>query len=179
MKCLIVKFSAFLLLLPTLAIAGWQVAKPQAGMPTEPFFQAGTQQDTTFMAASQSSESFTPMPAPVVRKSSFTPAPPPPPHATFVPAYGNMSFPNRFANLGRPAAVYAISISGSLKENLEHIMDRYHWKVVWKAPFDYNFDGRINGSSLPNVIEKLLKPFPLQAKLYMSNHIMIVVPRNA
>jgi hypothetical protein len=86
---------------------------------------------------------------------------------------------DQFATLGRPAAVYAISISGSLKENLERIMDRYHWRVIWKAPYDYNFDGRVTGSSLPNVIEKLLKPFPLQAKLYMSNRTMVVVPRRS
>ncbi len=97
----------------------------------------------------------------------------------FVPAYGSSAFPNRFANYGRPAAVYAISVSGSLKENLERIMDRYHWKVIWKAPYDYNFDGRVTGSSLPNVIQKLLKPFPLQAQLYMQNRTMTVVQRDA
>ncbi len=96
----------------------------------------------------------------------------------FVPsAYGGESFPNQYANLGQPAAVYAVSISGSLKENLERIMGRYHWRVVWKAPYDYNFDGRITGSSLPNVIEKLLQPFPLQAVMYMSNRTVTVIPR--
>lgn len=97
--------------------------------------------------------------------------------SVFTPNYGSQAFPNQFANLGRPAMVYAVSISGSLKENLERIMDRYHWKVIWKAPNDYNFDGRIRGTSLPDVIQKLLKPFPLQARLYMSNRTMIIVPR--
>jgi hypothetical protein len=142
MKCLVTKLSVMILLLPTLAFAGWQVARPQAAIPSDPFFQAGNQQDTSF-----------------------------------APSYGSSAFPNQFANLGRPAAVYAISVSGSLKENIERIMDRYHWKVVWRAPYDYNFDGRVTGSSLPNVIEKLLKPFPLQAVLYMSNRTMTVVPR--
>lgn len=144
MKCLIKKVSAFLLLLPTIAMAGWQVANPSTAAPTEPFFQAGNQQDTSF-----------------------------------VPSYGSSAFPDQFSNLGRPAAVYAISVSGSLKENVERIMDRYHWKVIWKAPFDYNFDGRVTGSSLPNVIEKLFKPFPLQATLYMSNRTMTVSPRKS
>lgn len=143
MKCLITKISLILfILLPTISFAGWQVAKPGAAIPSEPFFQAGTQQDTAF-----------------------------------IPAYGSSAFPNQFASLGRPAAVYAISVSGSLKENLERIMDRYHWKVIWKVPYDYNFDGRVTGSSLPNVIEKLLQPFPLQARMYMSNRTMTVVPR--
>lgn len=144
MKCLIKKVCAFLLLFPTVALAGWQVANPQSAAPREPFFQAGSQQDTTF-----------------------------------VPSYGSSAYPSRFSSFGRPAAVYAISVSGSLKENIERIMDRYHWRVVWKAPYDYNFDGRVTGSSLPDVIQKLLKPFPLQATLYMSNRIMTVTPRNS
>lgn len=142
MNCLIIKVSAFLLMIPTIALAGWQVAKPEGSVPNEPFFQAGYKD------------------APVLASS-----------------YGTSSFPNQFASLGRPAEVYAISVSGSLKENIERIMDRYHWKVIWKAPYDYNFDGRVTGASLPNVMEKLLKPFPLQAVLYMSNRTMTVEPR--
>ncbi len=142
MKYFVAKVSAFLLMMPVFAFAGWQVAQPSSAIPREPFFQAGNQQDTAF-----------------------------------VPTYGSNAFPNQFAYLGRPAAVYAISVSGSLKENIERIMDRYHWKVIWKAPYDYNFDGRVTGSSLPNVIAKLLKPFPLQAQMYMSNRTMTVMPR--
>jgi hypothetical protein len=92
-------------------------------------------------------------------------------------SYGSAAFPNQFASLGKPAEIYAISVSGSLKENIERIMDRYHWKVIWKAGYDYNFDGRVTGTSLPNVMEKLLKPFPLQAVLYMSNRTMTIEPR--
>ena len=139
MKCVFKSFSAFLLTIPTLVFAGWQVAKPESTVPSEPFFQAGYQQNT--------------------------------------PSYGTAAFPDQFANLGRPATVYAISVSGSLKENIERIMDRYHWKVLWKVPYDYNFDGRVTGTSLPNVMEKLLQPFPLQAVLYMSNRTMTIVPR--
>jgi hypothetical protein len=92
-------------------------------------------------------------------------------------AFGSAKFPNQYAVLGQPAALYAVSISGSLKENIERIMGRYHWKVIWKAPYDYNFDGRVTGSSLPNVVEKLLQPFPLQAVMYMSNRTLAIVPR--
>ena len=142
MKCLIIKLCAFLLILPAITMAGWEVAKPQSTIPNEPFFQASYKKERTPAAS-----------------------------------YGATAFPSQFANLGRPAEVYAISVSGSLKENIERIMDRYHWKVVWKAPYDYNFDGRVTGTSLPNVMEKLLKPFPLQAVLYMSNRTMTIVPR--
>lgn len=144
MNCLILKLSVFLLAIPAMAFAGWQVARPESSVPNEPFFQAGDQREAPTSLAS---------------------------------AYGTSAFPNQFANLGRPAEVYAISVSGSLKENIERIMDRYHWRVVWKAPYDYNFDGRVTGTSLPNVMEKLLKPFPLQAVLYMSNRTMTIEPR--
>lgn len=143
MTCRIITICAVLLMIPTAALAGWQVAKPESSIPNEPFFQASG-----------------PKEGPVVATS-----------------YGSAAFPNQFASLGRPAEVYAISVSGSLKENIERIMDRYHWKVVWKAPYDYNFDGRVTGTSLPNVMEKLLKPFPLQAVLYMSNRTMTIEPR--
>lgn len=144
MRCLITKVSVFFLMIPTLVYAGWQVATPQSTIPREPFFQAGTQQDTSF-----------------------------------IPSYGTEPFPNKFANLGRPAPVYAITVCGSLKQNLERIMDRYHWKVIWKYPYDYNFDGRVTGASLPNVIEKLLQPFPLKAVMYMSNRTLVIVPRKS
>lgn len=92
-------------------------------------------------------------------------------------AYSSAALPNQYAHIGRPVAIYAVSISGSLKENVERIMGRYHWKVIWKAPYDYNFDGRVTGTSLPNVVEKLFQPFPLQAVMYMSNRTLAIVPR--
>lgn len=143
MKCRILTLSAFLLFMPAVVFAGWQVATPQSAMPNQPFFQAGSQQNMSFM-----------------------------------PSYSGAAFPNQYAHLGRSAPVYAISISGSLKQNIERIMDRYHWRVVWKAPFDYNFDGRVTGASLPNVMQKLLQPFPLQAVMYMSNRTMTVTMRD-
>lgn len=76
------------------------------------------------------------------------------------------------------APVYALSIHGSIKDNLERIMKRYRWRVIWRAPYDYNFDGRVTGSNLNNVVEKLLQPFPLQAVMYMSNRTMAVYPRD-
>lgn len=133
-----------LFFIPIYTHAGWQVARPGAAIPREPFFQAGTERNTTIVPS----------------------------------AYGGGSFPNQYAYLGQPAAIYAISICGSLKENLERIMGRYHWRVIWKAGFDYNFDGRVTGSSLQNVLQKLLRPFPLQAVMYMSNRTLVILPRD-
>ncbi len=136
-------FLAVMLALPQIVNAGWQVSDPEASVPREPFFQAGTQRQTALSPDS----------------------------------YRRDNYPSEYANLGRAASVYAVSVSGSLKENIERIMKRYHWRVVWKAPYDYNFDGRVTGSSLPNVIQKLLQPFPLQAVMYMSNRTVAIVPR--
>lgn len=132
-----------LFLISNSVFADWQVAKPEATIPREPFFQAGMQPRTAFKPS----------------------------------AYAGRALPTQYANLGQPNSIYAVSISGSLKENLERIMSRYHWRVVWKAPYDYNFDGRVTGTSLTNVVGKLLKPFPLQAVMYMSNRTIMVVPR--
>jgi hypothetical protein len=144
MKARLLLMSMFLFVIPFRSFAGWEVARPESAVPREPFFQAGTQQNSAFLPT----------------------------------GYSAAAFPNQYANLGQPAAIYAVSISGSLKENLERIMGRYHWRVVWKAPYDFNFDGRVTGSSLPNVVEKLLQPFPLQAVMYMSNRTLAIVPRS-
>jgi hypothetical protein len=164
MKCLITKLNAFLflILLPTIACAGWQVAKPDvktSTVPSDPFFQANYKKENA-------------QARPIVATPVAVSGPVGP-----VPIAGP-SAPRMVSRINKPAEVYAISVSGSLKENIERIMDRYHWKVVWKAPYDYNFDGRVTGSSLPSVMEQLLKPFPLQAVLYMSNRTMTIVPRN-
>lgn len=115
--------------------------------------EASSPHDPFFQAGSQ-------------RQTAFTPA-----------SYRHDRYPSEYANFGKTTPMYAVSVSGSLKENLERIMRRYNWKVVWKAPYDYNFDGKVTGSSLPNVIQKLLQPFPLQAVMYMSNRTIAVVPR--
>lgn len=139
-------FMLFLTLTPFNVMAAWQVSNPEASVPRDPFFQAGTE-----------------------RKTALTPSAP--------TSTRHVRYPNEYANYGKSAPVYGVSISGSLKDNLERIMHRYNWKVVWKAPYDYNFDGKVTGSSLPNVVQKLLQPFPLQAVMYMSNRTVAIVPR--
>jgi len=141
-----------LFFLPVSVFAGWEVARPESVVPTQPFFQPKVKNSIALPIASRS--------------------------PLFPKALPTKQFTKQYAVLGQPAALYAVSISGSLKENIERIMGRYHWKVIWKAPYDYNFDGRITGSSLPNVVEKLLQPFPLQAVMYMSNRTVTVVPRS-
>src|SRR5579871_3496650 len=38
-------------------------------------------------------------------------------------SYGGAGYPSAYSSLGRPAGLYAISVSGSLKENIERIME--------------------------------------------------------
>src|SRR5689334_17692336 len=85
------------ILVPSLTFAGWQVARPEAAIPSNPFFQAGVEENRAFMSN----------------------------------AYGANAFPNQYASLGQPAPVYAVSVSGSIKQNIQRIMGRYHWRVVW------------------------------------------------
>lgn len=138
----------FLLMFPCHVLAGWQVAKPMPVNPRPVVFKEEKQQN-------------------IIKR-------PPVNYRTYINrAYvrGELNpIPTKVPN-------YAVSISGSLKDNIERIMRRYHWKVVWKAPYDYNFDGRVTGTSLPNVIEKLFQPFPLQAVMYMANRTITVLPR--
>jgi hypothetical protein len=151
--------SLFLLALPLSVSAGWQVAKANATSSMNPFFPVAKQSPNRFTQASQTTS------APV----KFNPTNPTNP--------ANPANPANAATREPANGLYAISVSGSLKENLERIMGGYQWKVVWNAPYDYNFDGRITGSSLPSVVEKLLKPFPLKAVMYMSNRTVAIVPR--
>lgn len=185
MRCLVIKMSLFLykILLKNLLThtpAGPNLRLIKKNLTTKPF--ALSQLFIFFFCLGISSSTFAgwEVAKPVAVTSSpaqpffqvGTPSNPP-----TVKSPGSFPIPNHLPTLSKPTPLYAISVSGSLKENIERIMERYHWKVIWKAPFDYNFDGRVTGSSLPNVMEKLLKPFPLQAQLFMSNHIMTIVPR--
>lgn len=165
--------SCFILFVtPINSFAGWEVSSPGPGgpvTPREPFFQSRIQQAQVQSVPSRPIAFNPSVRAPVVATT--------PTLAHRVAVFPTASLPGNYATLGQPRGIYAVSISGSLKENLERIMSRYHWRVVWKAPYDYNFDGRITGSSLPNVIEKLLQPFPLQAVMYMSNRTLAVTSR--
>lgn len=78
-----------------------------------------------------------------------------------------------------PRPAYAISVAGSLKQNLMRIMSGFGWRVVWLAPYDFNFDGKIEGITPANVIDKLLAPFPLKAVMFAGNKTLTIYPKNA
>ena len=162
MKMCSVLFALFIVSFSGNLLAAWELATPNSSMPREPFFQAGGYKSQSSMSAPE----VTAPQSPSQRAANHQ-------RATYPRAERiTSSHP-----VGPGTPLYAVSISGSLKENFERIMGRYHWKVIWKAPYDYNFDGRVTGSSLPNVVEKLLQPFPLQAVMYMSNRTVAIIPR--
>jgi hypothetical protein len=164
----------FFLFVSSPIFASWQVAKGNSSaVPSEPFFQTNRKSQTnTYSIRANKADYKGADVASTSHRVKKT-------YSSYIPsAYTTSVYPRRNSFVNTASPVYAISISGSLKENLERIMHRYNWKVVWNAPYDYNFDGRITGTSLPTVIEKLLKPFPLQAQMYMSNRTLAVISRN-
>lgn len=108
-------FGVFLSAVSLSASAGWEVSQPRVAVPREPFFQANKQQ--TPVPVTQTS------PSPVLHKqyahtAAANPIQPPHKHTLY---------------LGQPAPAYAASMSGSVKENLERIMGRYHWRVILES----------------------------------------------
>lgn len=197
----------FVMTVPSWALAGWQIVKPATvtkptpvlkdqdplpsvtptaevktevkKAPEKPVVKPRYLANQVSDASETSDQIYRPMPVPIAEKP--VPTPVPYRHMKTYRSYldkEHYRYPSRYAYIKPKTEFYAISISGSVKENFERIMRRYNWKVIWKAPYDYNYDGKITGSSLPNMIEKLFQPFPLQAIMYMSNRTITVVPRN-
>jgi|GEM_PF-6349665 hypothetical protein len=70
--------------------------------------------------------------------------------------------------------------SGSLRENVIHIVEKSGWgHVVWTLPFDYKWIGDIalKGPDVQSVLAQLLKPYPVQAVFYDKNRVVAVVDR--
>lgn len=68
---------------------------------------------------------------------------------------------------------------GSMKANINRILQAHGWHMVWDLPFDYNFVGsvKIRSVSIEGVMQKLLKSYPLQAVFYQGNHVVEIRSR--
>lgn len=69
---------------------------------------------------------------------------------------------------------------GSLKANIQRIARHYGWPlVVWALPNDYEWVGhaKVSGSTLSEVLSKILENYPLQAAFYQGNHVLVITPR--
>lgn len=86
-----------------------------------------------------------------------------------------------FASLQRHHSLsHCIVYPGSLQSNIRRIAGKYGWhRVVWALPEDYRWVGktRISAQGLFGILEKLLKDYPLQAKFYEGNHVLVIIPR--
>ena|SRR3990167_3455758 len=74
----------------------------------------------------------------------------------------------------------AIIYDGSLKSNTERIAKQFGWnRVVWDVPVDYRWVGmaKVTGANLPEIMNVILKQFPLEITFYYANHIAVVTPR--
>ncbi len=69
---------------------------------------------------------------------------------------------------------------GSLKQNIQRVAKDFGWPIVWKPENDYQWVGtaRLASNSLPFILDKILRNFPLQAIFYSGNHILVITPRN-
>jgi len=70
---------------------------------------------------------------------------------------------------------------GSLKENITHLAKQSGWPVVvWQPTFDYKWVGetRFPAENLKEILNDVLRDYPLQAVFYEGNHVLVISPRN-
>jgi hypothetical protein len=83
-------------------------------------------------------------------------------------------------NLVAPKPIVVEVMDGSLKANVERIVNKAGWgKPIWDMEYDFNWTGdvTITGRDVQSILSKLLDPYPLQAKFYESNHVVAIYPR--
>lgn len=74
----------------------------------------------------------------------------------------------------------AVMYTGSLRANIDRIARQYGWnEVVWDVANDYEWVGttHINGGSVMEIMQKVLKDYPLQAVFYQGNRVLLIQPR--
>ncbi len=70
---------------------------------------------------------------------------------------------------------------GSLRKNITALAKQHGWKnVIWKPSHDFSWKGRttIKASTLLAAMNDVLNDYPLQARFYHGNHILVIVTRN-
>ena len=90
-----------------------------------------------------------------------------------------MAAPLCAAPSGRAPVSQGIQLkTGSLHYNLLALARYYHWKLVWDlGPLDYQWIGKLQinkTSSVDSQLRKILAPYPLQAKLYQGNRVILI-----
>lgn len=88
-------------------------------------------------------------------------------------AYADNNYQNSYN-----ATIY----NGSLKQNVTRILTHCGWtRVIWNTPYDYNWTGQtvVRGNSPQEILQVILKGYPLQAVFYHGNHIVLIRQRIA
>ena len=69
---------------------------------------------------------------------------------------------------------------GSLKSNIERAAHELGWsQVVWNLPNDYRWTGVtvVRAGNLQDLLNQLLRDYPMQAVFYLGNHVLVIQPR--
>lgn len=85
------------------------------------------------------------------------------------------------ATMHASAKIYHVTIHpGSLQATMQRLAKKFHWRLVWKVPNDYSWTGEVtlSGPDLPTILDQLLKDFPVQARFYQGNHVLLITPRS-
>lgn len=133
--------------------------------------------DTVKNTKNLSSSAFVPVPP----ASNTCTTPPPPPASTCLNK--SMACQTNLppcAATQKPRAVSAIVYEGSLKSNIERILNENGWeKIIWKIPYDYRWVGtaRICGPSLISVMNTMTESFPIEVTFYEANHVVTITNR--
>lgn len=70
--------------------------------------------------------------------------------------------------------------AGSLKANIVRLSQQFGWQhVIWLPTADYHWIGnaRVAAKNLPDILNKILINYPLQADFYLGNHVLVIKPR--
>ena len=103
----------------------------------------------------------------VVAKMPQLPVPPPP--GKVVPVVKKA-----------PPVRFYVMHTGSLKSNITALAAHYGWhRVIWRVPFDYTWQGtaRVSSRHISFALKRIIQAYPLQAQLYLGNHVLVIVPR--
>ena len=144
------------------AFATWQMVSSSSLDNHGPFFQAGTNNIAVPQEANDNSAS------------------------RFADPFANTSSP--VTNVAPMAAVksnqpaYELHIyPGTLRSNVERLMKKSSYKLLWNSPYDYHVisQATVKGKNFNDALNRFLLNYPVRAVFYEQNNIMTIVPRTS
>lgn len=110
-------------------------------------------------------------------------------HGPFFQAGVDNSIPNETASAGFSSTTFKSNYvpyelhvyPGTLKSNLERLMEKSQFKLLWNSKYDYRVvsEASIKGKNFNDALNNLLKNYPVNAVFYEQNNIMTIVSRKA